>query len=725
MSRTIPLISIAALLVALLDDGTAAQAQAQALADPAAAKAADACQKALLQGGAGFATATSKGLGGCFDALFTCVQTKPDDAGCVAKAVAKCAKDTDVGRAKRVAKLAGALTKKCASIGDLIAAEGLGYTTHATACADAGTPLADPAAVAACVRAELECRAEHAFAVAMPRARGLANAAGITTRAGSCLDDLGGAGNVGDPKAVGKPLAKCQRAVEKAAAGFVATKLKGLGKCTAAIFGCVQKKPGDQACLDKARSQCTKLLTVDVPAAEAKVESAIAASCATIFSAAGTPDAIGVAALAPTCQQYGVAALATVGDWARCVMRQHECTVEAMLPFTAPRFVALLADLGLSAASPFCGPGASPTPTASPTASAADTPTPTVTVTATATATLSPTPTPTATQPPNVVFVSSQPVTTDLGGATAYDAQCNAFATAAGINNATDDAFVAWISDSTSNAVTRLGSARGFVRVDGAPFADTVADLTAGKLFSPLRVTETGTVISDVGVMTGTLAQGTVGTDTCSDWTGVGSALGGAVRFGPPTWTSFLSISCATPRRIYCFMKTRSTVVAPSPASGKRIFLTDSTFLPGNGTPDALCESEKPAGTGSVVALLARSTAAAATLLAPATTYVRPDGTAVGTGQDLIDTGFFQVGNPEFLASGAWQTASGSYVGGLVWTGSTNVSNVPLASETCNDWTTSIGNGNRGDASSTGSGYWDGGTSACGANNLRLYCIEQ
>ena len=369
----------------------------------------------------------------------------------------------------------------------------------------------------------------------------------------------------------------------------------------------MQKKPGDTKCTDKARATCAKVLTVAVPAAEAKIQDAIAARCAAIFPQAGAANAIDVDGLAPACAQVGVAALTTSDDWGRCVMRQHECAIEAALSIMAPRFTELLAGVGQSAASGFCAGIPTPTATATPTA----TPTPT--------ATLSPTPTPTATQPPNVVFVSSQQFATDLGGATAYDTQCNMLATSAGINNMTDDAFVAWVSDSSSNAVTRLGSARGFVRVDGEPFADTVADLTAGKLFHPLSVDENGDAQLDSAPLTGTLPDGTVASFTCADWTTAVAGFGGVglSQSGPEQWTSFTVAQCVNTLRIYCFMNTRTTIVQPAPASGKRIFLTASPFVPGSGDPDALCEAEKPAGTGSVVALLARTTAAASTLLDP------------------------------------------------------------------------------------------------------------
>jgi hypothetical protein len=698
-------VAVAFLLFALAGSGPAWGQ----LTDEDAAKAADKCQKAVLRGGGAFTAATLKSLATCFGGVFKCVQTKPDDDACVPKALARCDKEDGTSRAKRVAKLGRGITAKCSSFADFLAADGLDFTMLQNACADVAIPLTDVASVGDCVRELLECRAEQLFSVAMPRALGLATEHGIATRTGSCLDDLGGAGNVADPKAVGKPLDKCQRSVTKAAAAFVAKKLKKLAKCTTAIFGCVQKKPGDMKCADKARATCAKVLTAEVPAAEAKVQAAITKGCAAIFPQAGTADAIDVDALAPTCAQVGVGVLATAGDWGDCVMRRHECAIEAALSIMAPRFEDLLGGLGLSAVSGFCA--GIPTPT----------PTPTSTVTATPTAT--PTPTATATAPPNVVFLSSQTFAADLGGATAYDAQCNALATTAGLNNVTNDAFVAWVSDSTSNVVTRLGSARGFVRVDGKPFADTIADLTAGKVFYPLSINENGEEDINSAPLTGTLADGTTDSSTCANWTDTGGfGRVGLSQSGPEQWTGFTLGQCVNVYRIYCFMRTHNTVVQPVPAGGKRIFLTVSPFTPGAGDPDALCEAEKPGGTGTVAALLARTTAAASTLLDPTATYVRPDGVVVGTGQEIIDA---SGADPNArLDSGIWQTGAGTYLNTLAWTGSTVVSTLP-SSDTCIDWSVTTGAGLAGRSAFTTDDFWNRESDSCDITTARLYCVEQ
>src|SRR5690606_4557544 len=89
---------------------------------------------------------------------------------------------------------------------------------------------------------------------------------------------------------------------------------------------------------------------------------------------------------------------------------------------------------------------------------------------------------PDAAVPTNLVFVTStthEPAS--LGGLAGGDAICAARAEAAGLPGT----YVAWLSTATVDARDRLGSARGWRRVDGEPFADTVEDLASGKIFYP------------------------------------------------------------------------------------------------------------------------------------------------------------------------------------------------------------------------------------------------
>lgn len=785
---------LAVVVVAIhLVSSVATPAGAAGLSDPVAAKQAAGCQQAIAKAGTAFAAATWKSLDKCFDGLFACTQTKPTDQSCLDKAVAKCAAETDTKASQARLTLAAAIAKKCGSFPDLTNVDGLGYAGLTGDCqTDFGTTLADVGSVAACVRAQHECLAEIAFGVAMPRAGQLVADLGMPTRAGSCLVARGGAGDVDDPKGLGKALVGCQKALRQSGAKLATAKLKSLDKCVTTAFACAQTKPNDAKCAAKAKAACDKTVGTDLPNADAKAAAAIGKKCGTVFGALAPVNALNVGALTSACQAVGVTSLATLDDLVTCVLRQHTCSAEAQLQYAAPRAAALLQETGHTLGSAFCdeAPTPTPTPTVTPT------PTPTATFTpapgeialsvtklgsgtgsvtfdplgvdcgATCAVSVAPGTTITlkgrtqngadsyfqgfagagcigagrdceiqvnatthvdatfAAQDFNLVFVTSEPYASDLGGTFNYDVECNRAASAAGIND--DDLngtrFAVWLSDASDVTPPVDAPTRGFVRLDGKPVADTVAGLLAGAILNPIAIDENGGSVSDDDVMTGTLASGAGSPDTCSDWfSNSGAVRTGLTSGGPNIWTSFQSLPCA-PMRMYCFMKTKTAALPTTPIAGKLAYLTNGPYFPGNGDPDARCEADKPAGTGPVAALLARTTATAASHLDPAAVYVRPDGQRVGTGQDLIDVAIASAR----LQGGIWQSGDGTYVvGATVWTGALNLTTTPNVSDTCGDWSLATGSGRVGSSSYTTTSHWSDGSFGCTSAFIRLYCVEQ
>jgi hypothetical protein len=333
----------------------------------------------------------------------------------------------------------------------------------------------------------------------------------------------------------------------------------------------------------------------------------------------------------------------------------------------------------------------------------------------------------------NLVFVSSATYPTTLGSAIAYDGKCNALASAAGINDLdapNGTSFIAWMSDATSNARTRLGSARGFVRVDGLPFADDPGDFLGSsrlEVFNPIRFDEVGNNVGATHIMTGTGNGGQAEpTCTCSNWTSTsGDACLGRTSGGPIRWTSTGWGSCA-PRRVYCIMTTRNVPVSPAPAAGKLIFTSNNYFIVGVGkTPDDVCrEGTLPSGvaSGDVVAFIATTTGAATSADKFTATaeqlYVRPDGQVVGTGAQIAAGGL--------LDSGIWQTADGRYGDLGMFTGAPSPNQAGTSADTCNDWTDSGGTTPSYGSSLADSWWWHWPSSRpCNSANLRLFCVER
>ncbi len=784
-------------------------AGASALPDPAAAKAADKCQVAINKASAKFASQTLKYHEKCYDAVFKCVQTKPGDQKCIDKAAAKCTKEVQIKRPKNEAKLLGAIQKKCTSFADLMSDDGLGYNALAATCTDAGFPLSGVNAIAGCVRELSECHAERMFGAQMPRARGFAIQEPITIRLGTCLQGTG-LGDVGDPKGLGKALDKCQKQVKKASAKFVAGKRKSLQKCVGALFKCTQTKPNDPACIAKAQAKCDKEFVTNIPKLEAKLAAALGKRCLAVFPALLPVSAMNVSVLGAICQQLGIPAFATMGDYAQCIVRRNECEVDDLFGATAPRADALLQTVGHTLHRGVCGP--TPTPTATPTSTA--TVTPSVTATPATTPSFTPAPgqfavivnkkgagTGTVTSIPagidcgstcgasfpvstavklearttngsnaqfnhwggasctgpfwdcdvvtdqthvvdatfgaldhNLVFASSTTVAMNLGLAdpndptSPYDDACNQLATAAGVNNGGGDAYVAFLSSSVSSALTRLGSARGFILPDGKVFGDLPADMTAQReVFNPLLYDEMGGFDFSSTFATGMNLSGTTSLSTCLDWSSIDSNdffSRGTHRTGPG-FTFVGSVRCDSPvARVFCWMNTQTTPIVPPPKNGKVLYLTDTHLAIGVDDPDGKCEVDKPAGTGTVKALLATTTVAASTHLDDNTTYVRPDGYVIGTGAQLVTVAQAPSALDPWLDSGVWQLGNGSYLTGTAWTGQENIDDLGTVASTCNDWTDTGGTGHRGIAGAIEVGWWNVDPIACSANG-RIYCAEQ
>lgn len=86
--------------------------------------------------------------------------------------------------------------------------------------------------------------------------------------------------------------------------------------------------------------------------------------------------------------------------------------------------------------------------------------------------------------PFNYAFLSSTKHTGDLGGLTGADTLCNDLATAAGLPGT----YVAWLSDSNTDAKDRLGDASGWLRIDNRPFARSVDELLMDGPLYPLII---------------------------------------------------------------------------------------------------------------------------------------------------------------------------------------------------------------------------------------------
>ncbi len=152
------------------------------------------------------------------------------------------------------------------------------------------------------------------------------------------------------PPDIRRPVVKCQADIVKAGIKFVSKKLKQLDRCAAAVFECVHRKPGEQACLDKATTRCEKAIGKIVKLEE-KFTTRILDRCGDIDPATLlTTFGLGYDEVAADCaSEYG-APLTDSASIAACIVLQHECVAERIFDTHEPRAAEFLdlvgADLG-------------------------------------------------------------------------------------------------------------------------------------------------------------------------------------------------------------------------------------------------------------------------------------------------------------------------------------------------------------------------------------------
>src|SRR5215831_1258472 len=242
----------------------------------------------------------------------------------------------------------------------------------------------------------------------------------------------------------------------------------------------------------------------------------------------------------------------------------------------------------------------------------------------------------------NFVFASEPHAPGTFGSLAAADQWCMLSAAHAGLPGT----YVAWLSTMATSAKAHVGSdARGWVRTDGLPVADTMDDLLTGRMLMPISLGADGRPINAFPV-TGTTPTGMVDQDSnCSDFTNPAAVhSAGDFKGTGSDWTSIalftaVPLPCNREDPIYCFGIDQTAPLTVAPPSGRLAFLSQRTWNIGGGVvaADQICQSEADAAgkRGTFHALLATSTAPAATRLDDGPPWFRADGVPItATGGD-------------------------------------------------------------------------------------------
>jgi hypothetical protein len=336
--------------------------------------------------------------------------------------------------------------------------------------------------------------------------------------------------------------------------------------------------------------------------------------------------------------------------------------------------------------------------------------------------------------PPNYVFTTSTTQTAALGGLAGADTICKNLAIAAKLPGT----YVAWLSTSTVNAVSRLNGASGWIRPgDFMPVLNNVEDIAKNKFVYPPRMDELG---RDVGasqiVMTGTNMNGTLNVDpeatTCSSFTSAASVAGmylggGYASANSSMFTEGTWFDCGQLARLYCFGIDRQAQVAVTSAMGRHAFLTKGTWLPnsqGIMSADELCTAEAAnAGmTGWYKALLAPSGSTMALQFdltgAP---WTRSDGLMLAP-----SAGLFLSGTATTFGVPPNMSADGSVYYGLqnMWIGAVSPTTLGTDATTCSNWTSTSGAGLAGLVGDTSTSmFFEGYANSC-SYPLPLVCLQ-
>ena len=113
----------------------------------------------------------------------------------------------------------------------------------------------------------------------------------------------------------------------------------------------------------------------------------------------------------------------------------------------------------------------------------------------------------------------------------------------------------AWLSDSQTDAITRISGAGPWVNVSRtAVIFESRAALAMGpEILGETLMDETGDTFPARFVWTGTLADGTKAPETCSDWTATTSTGVAGEIDRVATWTQDSVIDCFKSVGLYCF----------------------------------------------------------------------------------------------------------------------------------------------------------------------------
>lgn len=326
--------------------------------------------------------------------------------------------------------------------------------------------------------------------------------------------------------------------------------------------------------------------------------------------------------------------------------------------------------------------------------------------------------------PFNYAFVTSTTHTGNLGGLSGADEICNQLAADAGLPGT----YVAWLSDSSTNAIDRLGNANGWLRTDGRIFARSREALANPKqIVHPLILDENQEPV-DSYVFTGTEKDGTRSENSCSDWTSEasdeGAVMVGKTAYVGDQWTGPLTVWCSMAHPIYCLGIDHDRPIPMPKVEGRIAFSTRRKFLADQGidAADEICarEAEEAGLEGTFKALLGTTTFSPISRFSlDGDTWVRPDGVPIW--DNAADALEFPPVAPLLIDA----FGEISEPGVSVWLGAPSLDSV--GTDTCEDWSSAEAelHAVRAQKGTAGPHWIQYRPNRCDFQNAALICLQE
>ncbi|HEX5062858.1 MAG TPA: InlB B-repeat-containing protein [Kofleriaceae bacterium] len=349
--------------------------------------------------------------------------------------------------------------------------------------------------------------------------------------------------------------------------------------------------------------------------------------------------------------------------------------------------------------------------------------------------------------PANRVFVTNATYALNtIGGTSGADTICqniaNGFTPPLGGAGST---WVALLSSSSSDAATRIGSASGWVRTDGRPFANTKADLLNGRWFTPARFNQAGADLGDVEYVTGTTTNGVYsGQGDCTNYsTTTGNVTKGEAQATSVSGYNFGTVGCsAMTMHLLCVQTNRQAVVTVAAPTGtyRRAFMR--LWASGGGIADADAKCQMDANNhvggalpGTYKALLATTSATAISRFNTSTslgTWYRLDNIALVPTPTALGTATYFDTPPAMFIDGSYQSNWAN------WAGAPNFTTVSAAGggDNCTNYTETsaasmharTGNANMSRVSGASPSFLGPNNPSykdCGFTSISILCLQE